>query len=91
MRHVLDTADAVPLMVTRSGGEIQVLADRCSHLSGPLNEGTVADGCITCPWHGSVFNLADGAVVHGPATSPQPRFDTRQLDGRLQVCLPGAG
>lgn len=87
-RRVLD---AVPLLVVRDGARVHVLADRCSHLSGPLHRGVVADGCVTCPWHGSVFSLEDGAVVHGPATAPQPAFDVRVDGGRVKVCLPGAG
>ncbi|HEY2280822.1 MAG TPA: Rieske (2Fe-2S) protein [Streptosporangiaceae bacterium] len=67
---------------------------------GTLSEGTLSDGelsgdgqdgCVTCPWHGSVFRLRDGAVVHGPATADQPAFDTRVEAGMVQVCLPGAG
>lgn len=81
----------VALMVVRNGRDIDVLSDRCSHLSGPLHEGELsADGsCITCPWHGSTFRLDDGSVVHGPATAPQHAFDVRVLDGRVQVKLPG--
>jgi nitrite reductase/ring-hydroxylating ferredoxin subunit len=81
----------VPLLVLRRGDDADVLADRCSHLSGPLSDGEVSDGCVTCPWHGSVFRLSDGSVVHGPATAPQPAFETRVRDGVLEVCLPGAG
>lgn len=81
----------VPVLVVRDRGAVRVLAERCSHLSGPLSEGSIADGCVTCPWHGSVFDLADGAVVHGPATAPQPAFETRVVAGRLEVQLPGAG
>lgn len=83
----------VPLLVVRqTGGDIHVLADRCSHLSGPLSEGTVAEGCVQCPWHGSVFRLVDGANVRGPATAPQPSFQVRVDEaGTVQVRLPGAG
>ncbi|MFD3419169.1 Rieske 2Fe-2S domain-containing protein [Streptomyces decoyicus] len=83
----------VPLLVVRqAGGAIDVLAGRCSHLSGPLTEGTIADGCVECPWHGSVFRLSDGANVRGPATAPQPSFQVR-VDGAgtVEVRLPGAG
>jgi len=52
-------------------------------------EGELADGCVTCPWHGSTFRLADGAVVHGPSTHPQPSLDTRVSGDRLQVKLRG--
>jgi nitrite reductase/ring-hydroxylating ferredoxin subunit len=83
----------VPIMlVLGEDGTVDVLADRCSHLSGPLSEGEIADGCVKCPWHGSVFRLSDGSVAQGPATAPQPCFETRvEADGVLAVCLPGAG
>jgi nitrite reductase/ring-hydroxylating ferredoxin subunit len=81
----------VPLLVVRRGGDADVLADQCSHLSGPLSDGEIGDGCVACPWHHSVFRLSDGAVVHGPATAPQPAFETDVRDGVLRVCLPGAG
>jgi len=85
--------DSVSLLVVRRGERIDVLSDRCSHLSGPLHRGTVStDGeCITCPWHGSTFSLADGSVRRGPATSPQHAFDVKVENGRLHVRLPGAG
>ena len=89
------TVAGQPLLVLRRGQKFDVLSNTCSHLSGPLDEGKIsrdASGttCVTCPWHGSVFDLETGDVVHGPATSPQPRFDTRILDGVVQVRLPGA-
>jgi nitrite reductase/ring-hydroxylating ferredoxin subunit len=81
----------VPVVVVRDGDIAHVLANRCSHLSGPLSGGDYHDGCLTCPWHGSTFRMADGTVARGPATAPQPVFRTRVADGTLQACLPGAG
>ena len=84
-----------PVVAVRRGKAIDVLADKCSHLSGPLHEGRVHEvegqACLTCPWHGSTFRLADGEVVSGPATASQPSFDVRVEAGRVQVRLPGAG
>ncbi|MFI8305429.1 Rieske 2Fe-2S domain-containing protein [Streptomyces sp. NPDC085927] len=80
--------DDVPVLVVREiGGTFHALAERCSHLAGPLSEGTVADGCVRCPWHGSVFRLSDGWNVQGPATAPQPAFDARVVDGHVEVSL----
>ncbi|MEW2512436.1 Rieske (2Fe-2S) protein [Streptomyces sp. NPDC046870] len=82
------SVDDVPVLVVReSGGAIHALAERCSHLAGPLSEGTVSDGCVQCPWHGSVFRLSDGWNVRGPATAPQPAFDTRITDGYVEIRL----
>jgi len=81
----------VPVVVIRDGRAVHVLAGRCSHLSGPLWEGDLDAGCLTCPWHGSAFRITDGAVARGPATAPQPVLRTRVRDGIIQVCLPGAG
>ncbi|MEU9078406.1 Rieske 2Fe-2S domain-containing protein [Kitasatospora sp. NPDC004745] len=84
------TVGELGVVVVRDGGDFHVLAGRCSHLSGPLAEGTVADGCLHCPWHGSEFRLRDGEVVRGPATAPQPVLETRVLSGHLEVRRPGA-
>jgi nitrite reductase/ring-hydroxylating ferredoxin subunit/uncharacterized membrane protein len=78
-----------PLLLLRRGSQVSAIGDRCSHRGGPLHEGEWADGCITCPWHGSQFALdgseSDGAVRHGPATRPQERFETRIVGGHVEV------
>lgn len=80
----------IDLFVLRRGEDVTVLADRCSHLAGPLHQGRVTSvqgaDCVVCPWHGSTFRLSDGTVMHGPATAPQPAFESRlRRDGVLQV------
>ena len=79
------------VLLVRHADRVDAIADRCSHLGGPLHEGPVEGGCVTCPWHASTFRLADGEVVHGPATAPQPRYDTREADGRLLLRRHAAG
>jgi nitrite reductase/ring-hydroxylating ferredoxin subunit/uncharacterized membrane protein len=74
----------VPLVAFRAGPDVVVLADRCTHRGGPLHEGSVENGCITCPWHSSTFG-SGGEVVSGPATRPQPALEVRSVEGRIQV------
>ena len=77
--------DGVPVVLVRSGGSLYALADRCSHRGGPLSDGEVSDGCITCPWHGSRFRLDNGSVERGPAAYPQPALDVRVSGGMVEV------
>ena len=78
-------ANDVPVMLLRQGGRLHALANLCTHAGGPLNEGEVKDGAVTCPWHGSRFTLEDGCVLRGPASIPQPRFEARVREGRVEV------
>ena len=73
------------LLYRIAGGAILALADHCTHAGGPLHEGSFAEGRVTCPWHASVFNLADGSVARGPATAPEPCFQTRVRGGRIEI------
>jgi nitrite reductase/ring-hydroxylating ferredoxin subunit/uncharacterized membrane protein len=78
-------AEGTPVLVARSGGELYALSNSCAHRGGPLHEGEIQDGTVVCPWHASVFDLRDGALVHGPAAYPQPAWDTRVRAGRIEV------
>jgi nitrite reductase/ring-hydroxylating ferredoxin subunit len=80
----VDAAGA-SVLLHRDDGRIHALANTCSHMGGPLDEGSFADGCVTCPLHGSVFRLADGTIVRGTASTPQPVYETRVRDGQIEV------
>jgi nitrite reductase/ring-hydroxylating ferredoxin subunit/uncharacterized membrane protein len=73
------------LLVVRQKGRPCALAHSCAHLGGPLSEGTLKDGSVVCPWHGSEFALDDGHVINGPATQNQPSLEVRERLGRLEV------
>jgi len=73
------------IVLTRRGdGKIVVLADRCTHRGGPLRQGTLEDGCIVCPWHGSHFAL-DGSVVAGPATRPAAAYEVMVAESQVMI------
>jgi nitrite reductase/ring-hydroxylating ferredoxin subunit len=51
-------------------GQFFATQDDCTHARGPLNEGFLEGKIITCPWHGSCFDVTNGQVTCGPATEP---------------------
>ena len=80
------TVGDVPVLLARQNGELHAISAVCTHAGGPLDEGTLdADGCVTCPWHGSRFHLEDGEVERGPASVPQPLWEVSVDDGRVRV------
>jgi nitrite reductase/ring-hydroxylating ferredoxin subunit/uncharacterized membrane protein len=74
-----------PILLLRRGSQIYALAETCSHLGGPLSEGTLDGYVIQCPWHGSRFSIRDGHVVDGPAVHPQPCLEARIQNGQIEV------
>lgn len=78
-------AKGMSVMLYRRDGEITAIGATCSHLGGPLDEGKIEGETVTCPWHGSVFCLRDGSLIHGPATMPAPSFEVRVQGGRIAV------
>ncbi|MFF2509439.1 Rieske 2Fe-2S domain-containing protein [Streptomyces sp. NPDC058067] len=80
------TAVGVPVVLVRHEGVLYALSATCTHAGGPLDEGRIVDdGCIRCPWHGSVFRLTDGKVTRGPAAVDEPRWEVKTDGGRVHV------
>jgi nitrite reductase/ring-hydroxylating ferredoxin subunit len=83
---------AVPLAVVRRGARVDVFVGACSHLSGPLHEGSVEDvhghACLVCPRHGSAFDLDSGTARRGPAANGQEKLEVRMEAGRVMARLP---
>ncbi|MEO5964089.1 MAG: Rieske 2Fe-2S domain-containing protein [Candidatus Limnocylindrales bacterium] len=68
---------AQALVLLRSGDTIHALHDQCAHAGGPLSAGTIVDGCVECPWHGSRFEIATGTRRRGPTLYDQPSYEVR--------------
>src|SRR5215218_3695752 len=78
--------DGAGILLSRSSsGEVCAISSVCSHLGGPLEEGEREGDTVICPWHGSRFDLCSGGVIDGPAVFPQPRYETRVREGRIEV------
>ncbi len=69
------------LVVVRIGDTVNALHAVCAHAGGPLDQGTIVDGCVECPWHGSRFSLGDGLARRGPTVYDQPSYEIRTAEG----------
>jgi len=73
------------VLLYRANSAVYALANRCSHRGGPLHEGKIEGQEIVCPWHFSRFRMSDGSVVRGPAVAPQPCYETRVHEGKIEI------
>lgn len=82
--------DATVLLV-RSGERVHAIGNRCTHQGAPLDRGPVKVGgslaTVTCPAHGSMFGLEDGRVLRGPAMKPVESYESRIVDGSVEIRL----
>jgi len=78
-------AAGIPAVLLKQGNSIYAIGATCTHMAGPLDEGTCQDGVVTCPWHGSRFRMSNGAVVNGPAVYAAPTFAVRVRNGQVEL------
>jgi nitrite reductase/ring-hydroxylating ferredoxin subunit len=71
--------------VARVNGAWHAVEAWCTHAECPLTDGWVEGNAIRCPCHGSLFDLASGAVLEGPAEEPLRTFPTRVAGSRVEI------
>ena len=62
--------DGTKVSVAAAGGRLYAFDDSCTHMGCSLGEGKLEDTTVTCPCHGSQFDVTSGAVIRGPAHQP---------------------
>ena len=70
--------------VFRYDGKVSAVSNACQHQNGPLGEGRIIDGCITCPWHGFQY-APDSGASPPPFTEKIPTFRVRVVGGQVWV------
>ncbi len=64
------SAEGIKVSVANVGGTYYAFDDRCTHQGCSLSTGTLDGATVTCPCHGSEFDVRSGAVLEGPADDP---------------------
>ncbi len=72
------------IAVFRDGARIGALTNLCAHQHGPIGEGRIIDGCVTCPWHGYQYRLEDGCAPP-PFTEKLATHRVRLREGVIEV------
>jgi nitrite reductase/ring-hydroxylating ferredoxin subunit/DMSO/TMAO reductase YedYZ heme-binding membrane subunit len=70
--------------VFKYGGKISAISNVCQHQNGPLGEGKIIDGCITCPWHGYQY-LPDTGASPPPFTEKVATFRTKIVGRQVYI------
>jgi len=72
------------IAIFKYDGKVSAISNVCRHQNGPLGEGKIIDGCVTCPWHGYQY-LPETGASPPPFTEKVATFKTRIIDGRVLI------
>jgi nitrite reductase/ring-hydroxylating ferredoxin subunit len=70
--------------VFKHDGKVSAISNVCAHQNGPLGEGKIIDGCITCPWHGYQY-LPETGASPPPFKEKVPVYPVKVMDGKVWV------
>jgi 3-phenylpropionate/trans-cinnamate dioxygenase ferredoxin subunit len=73
------------IAVARVGERLHAFGNTCTHRQCPLSKGELDEAIVTCPCHGSQFDVTTGAVVRGPAEDPVASYPVRIAELAIQV------
>src|SRR4029434_10660525 len=82
--RIVTPPDGERIAVFRDGTQMGALSNLCAHQNGPIGEGRIIDGCVTCSWHGYQYRLADGCAPP-PFTEKLATYRVRIRDGVVEV------
>jgi nitrite reductase/ring-hydroxylating ferredoxin subunit/uncharacterized membrane protein len=77
--------DGERIVLARTEEGYVAFEDRCPHRGASLAGGTMICGTVQCPWHGSQFQVTDGAVQAGPAESGIRTYAVRVSEGEVRL------
>jgi len=75
------------LVVCHTRDGVFAVDNICTHALARMSEGYLKGNRITCPLHGATFDVRTGAVLGGPATMPLAAYQTRVVNGMVEVAI----
>ncbi len=85
--RLIDLDNGTRICLANVGGTFYAIAGECSHMGGPLAEGELEGTTVTCPWHGSMFDVTSGEVLGPPADDSVAKYEVRVQSDEVQVAI----
>jgi glycine betaine catabolism B len=73
------------ICVANVEGKYYAIGNVCTHVGGPLAEGTLEGYEVECPWHGSKFDVRSGEPTRPPARRPEPTYEVKVEGNNLLI------
>jgi glycine betaine catabolism B len=73
------------ICVANVEGKYYAIGNVCTHVGGPLAEGTLEGYEVECPWHGSKFDVRSGEPTRPPAKRPEPTYEVKVEGNNLLI------
>jgi len=83
---IVAEANGKTLAIFNVEGTFHAIDNTCLHRGGPLGEGEVEGGVVTCPWHGWQYNVKTGSCVNNPAAQIR-RYEVKVDSTDVKVLL----
>lgn len=84
---VAGVAGGIQVAVFRVGNSLHALHDLCSHGQARLSDGFVENGCVECPLHQGLVEIATGLPRSSPIVNPVQTYRVRVVGGRIEVSV----
>lgn len=79
------SAGSKDILVANIDGKYYAIGGKCTHMHGDLSKGTLEGKVVTCPRHGSQFDVPTGSRLAGPAKSNEPTFEIKVEGKSIKV------
>jgi nitrite reductase/ring-hydroxylating ferredoxin subunit len=80
------------ICIANVGGKLYAINNTCTHMAGDLSKGKLEGKIVTCPLHGSRFDVTTGKCLSGPAMlfnppekRDEPAFEVKVEGGKIRV------
>ena len=75
------------ILIVNFQGKYYAIGKKCTHLRGDLSKGKLDGKIVTCPWHGSQFDVTTGNAIKGPAKKNVPVYEVKVEGSSIKISM----